>query len=197
MSRLTEKVLAFIDTETTGLDPTIHEIIEYAIIKEHPDGHLETYSIKAKPNHIETADPKALDVNGYTPEAWQDALTQAEAAQKVGALLEKCVLIGHNVPFDVGFIKETLKREGVPTQRIGTLCVDTMTLAWEHLAPIGLESMSLKGVCEFLGIDPEPAKHEALNGALKDRAVYSRLLRATQGMRNFWEEAKLKQTSFQ
>ena len=63
----------YIDTETTGLNPAKHEIIEIAIITENEDGTFERWHTKIKPDHIENAHPKALEVNGYTPEAWEGA----------------------------------------------------------------------------------------------------------------------------
>ena len=50
-----------------------------------------------------------------------------------------------------------------------------MTLALAHLVPKGLESLSLKDIMEFLGIEPEPEIHEAINGAKACRDVWVHL----------------------
>ena len=188
MAKVSGKRLVFVDVETTGLNPVDHEIIEYAIITEYPEGLVTEVACKVHPEHIETAHPKALEVNGYTSEKWclAGAQSQKEAAIDIGLHLKFAAVVGHNIPFDMSFFQETLKREGV-TISIGHLNVDTMTLAYEHLVPLGLQNMSLKGICEFIGIQPEPDTHEALNGARKCREVYHRLARATWLDRLCWK----------
>ena len=53
--------LVFVDVETTGLDETRHEIIEIAVIRGS-----QTYHRKVQPQHIETASPRALEINGFS-----------------------------------------------------------------------------------------------------------------------------------
>lgn len=161
MADYKNKTRAFIDVETTGTDPTVHEIIEYAIILEWPDGTYAEFTNKVLPQHIDKADPKALKINGYTEEAWQDALTPVEAAWDIARHLKGTAVIGHNVHFDLDFLMALMKKEKL-SPHFGVPAVDTMTLAWEHLGSAGLQSLSLKSVCKFLGIEPEPEKHEAL-----------------------------------
>jgi DNA polymerase III epsilon subunit-like protein len=65
-----EKKLAFIDLETTGMDPLKHEIIEIGCLLAKLDDkgqyvELESFELKVKPEHIETAEQEALRVNGY------------------------------------------------------------------------------------------------------------------------------------
>ena len=66
-------MLHFVDTETTGLDPHYHEMVSIAIITEFGDGRIDRWYTKLRPRHIERAHPKALQVNGYTEEDWEDA----------------------------------------------------------------------------------------------------------------------------
>lgn len=188
MAKVSDRRLVFVDVETTGLDPLTQEILEYAIITEWSSGLVTECAVKVLPNHIETAHPKALEVNGYTPEKWMlaGAQSQKEAAVDIGLHLKFAAVVGHNIPFDMSFFQETLKREGV-TVSIGHLNIDTMTLAYEHLVPLGLQSMSLKAICEFIGIQPEADTHEALAGARKCREVYQRLARATWFDRMRWK----------
>ena len=64
--------LVFIDTETTGLDPSIHELIEIGFVRVKQDwnGEKPTFEIieewdqKIRPEHIKTADPTSLKING-------------------------------------------------------------------------------------------------------------------------------------
>lgn len=82
----------WVDTETTGLDPNKHEIIEIAILRESvlPGGGgaiVESWSTKIAPTRIEDAEPKALEVNGYDKERWAGAPTFAEVADDIAKRL--------------------------------------------------------------------------------------------------------------
>ena len=167
--------LAFVDTETTGLDPAIHEILEFSV--EFEDGTQETFKIA--PQHIETADARALEINGYTPEEWVGALDPHAAAELILKLIGEAILIGHNIGFDVSFLRALLRREGFNANEVGRHCGDTVTLAIEHLVPRGLTALSLKDVMVFLGLEPEPDKHRAAAGALGAKAVWGKLTKQT------------------
>lgn len=172
---LTEKPLAFIDCETTGLDPVAHEIIEIAIIKEWPDGRIHEWHTKVRPQVLRAAEPIALRVNGFAddPDQWDGAPEFADVAPLIAARLDGCLIIGHNVAFDLGFLKEALKKAGSKA-RIPHRKLDTYTLAYEHLAHKGLNSLSLDSVCTFLGISNE-GNHTALVDARRCREVWHTL----------------------
>lgn len=172
---LRDRPLAFIDTETTGLQALAHEVIDIAIIREWPDGRLDEWSTKVWPTSIEVAEPIALQVNGYTPEAWADAPTFAEVQHEVVGRLQDCILVGHNVSFDLDFLTDALRRCGnrakLPYHKI-----DTVTLAYEHLVPRGLTSLSLDSIRKFYGWSKDGA-HTALVDARDARRVYRELVR--------------------
>ena len=108
---LSQRPLAFIDTETTGLDTSVHEVIEVAIVKEHPDGRVEKWQSRIQPKNIEAAHPKALEVNGYTPEKWGEAPYLEHVAIDIATMLKGCVIVGHNVGFDLDFLQADFKKE--------------------------------------------------------------------------------------
>ena len=172
---LNERPLAFLDTETTGLDPREQEVIEVAIIKEWPDGRVEEWSTKVRPQRIENAHPRALEVNGYKERQadWDDAPTFDEVAPIIVAKLDGCIIVGHNPKFDLDFLGEGLKRAG----SLGKLpyhAVDTVTLVYEHLVPKGCPSLSLDQVRRFLGWSHEGA-HTALVDTRDCRRLYHQL----------------------
>jgi len=107
---LKDKPILFVDCETTGLDDEYHEIISVALVRRH-DG--KTWTFKAKPNWPDHIDPRAVAVNGYTPSAWMDAMSQEELANKLGILMKDYIIVGHNPRFDVGFIKNLLWRHKI------------------------------------------------------------------------------------
>lgn len=157
---------AFIDTETTGLNPGEHVVIEFAcILVDEKDGRryeVGRYATKIKPTgeEISRAHPKALEVNGYTPEAWADAPSIVDVAHKISAHLKDRVLVGHNVPFDEALLKAHISAHKIDA-RIGYRKVDTQVLAMEHLFPLGLKRASLDTIREFLGWSKDGA-HTAM-----------------------------------
>lgn len=174
---LKDRLLAFIDTETTGLNPLIHEVLEVAIIRQRPDGAVvDEWVSKVSPTHIETAEAIALKINGYQAEDWVGAPTFVEIAAEVAARLDGCILVGHNIGFDLDFLQEALRQVG-HTTRLPKHKVDTVTLAWEHLVPCGLTSLSLDNIREFYGWSKDGA-HSALVDARDARRLYLDLIRA-------------------
>ena len=181
-----QRPLAYIDTETTGLLADKHEIVSIAIVfdtdvaRAHgiqgltfPDGEDYGYFYTLiKPQHLEVAEPKALEINGYAahPELWDDAPIFDAVAGQVVRLLNGAIPIGHNIKFDTGFVQEAIQRAGIKA-RIDYHAVDTCTLAWATLVPDGLERLSLDSIRDFLGWDKEGA-HTALQDALDARRLY-------------------------
>jgi len=169
----------FIDTETTGLDASVHEIIEIAIITDYGDGRVETWSSRVKPKRIEDADPMALQINGYdsAKEKWDDAPTFEEVYQD--HLWNKWrkgdIVVGHNIAFDAEFYREECKRLAAPDTFPWTK-IDTVTLVHEHLMPMGLKSLSLDKIRTFLHWSSKGA-HTALKDAEDCRRLYWCLLR--------------------
>ena len=96
--------LVFLDTETTGLDRYKHEIIELALIVIEDGVRTVEQSWKLKPRRIETADKIALDINGYNEQLWKE---QGYSWSK------EAVVIGHNIQFDIGFLRQVFKEYGV------------------------------------------------------------------------------------
>jgi DNA polymerase III epsilon subunit-like protein len=167
----------WIDTETTGLDPHKHEIIEVAVVTEVvlTDGSgsvVRGWSAKIAPERIEAADPKALQVNGYTPEAWAGAPTFSEIADELAELLASgSVVCGHNVGFDVAFIEAAFARIGRKV-RIPYHKLDTVSLAYAAWNGSGTgPGLSLDKLRMHLGMSLDGA-HSALKDAEDARAVY-------------------------
>lgn len=144
------KTLVFIDIETTGLDPLAgHQIIEFCAIKVRPDGSRERLYFKSWPNSG-VIDPVAISINGYSPQRWAGAIIQEDLAKNLGQFLNGCVPVGHNIKFDVGFIVELWAQFNI-NARLDRRALDTQFLAYEHLVPLGLQSLSLDNIRRFLG----------------------------------------------
>lgn len=167
--------LAFIDVETTGLDPSKHEIIDIGVVLVDSETRLvlSSANFKTTPERIDDADPIALKVNGYTKEDWADAISLKDALTRVAEITRGAYLMAYNVSFDYSFLQAAFQKTGVrDTMRYQRL--DVLTLAWLLLPD--QDSLSLKNVCIALDIEPEPEIHTAENGALKAFEVYSALM---------------------
>lgn len=158
--------LAFVDCETTGLDPAVHEIIELAVVWVDPatwevQGEL---ALLVRPERIGDADPDALQLNRYNPEAWESATSLQDAMAQIEPLLKGAQLAGHNVGFDRGFLERAWAQVGSRPVDLSHHLLDTATLAWPLFAADVIGSLSLSVVCEHLGVDRgEP--HWALDDA--------------------------------
>lgn len=106
------KPIAFIDLETTGINPGSDRIVEIAIIKILTDG---TRSVKRKLLNPEMPIPRgASDVHGITDEMVKDAPTFKQVAQELKQMLDGCDLAGYNSNrFDIPLLMEEFMRATV------------------------------------------------------------------------------------
>jgi len=160
--------LVFVDVETTGLNPAYHEIIEIALVSKD-----FTYHRKIIPEMIEHADPFAMKLNGYCPEKWSEAITAKQLILEIQYLLKNVTLAGHNVSFDIEFLEETYTRYG-KIFNLKRRRIDTVTMAYEHLYPLGLQSLSLDAIRDFLDWSKE-GSHTALKDAQDSRRLFNYL----------------------
>ena len=171
--------IAFIDIETTGLDHGRHEIIDVGVViveSRHLDSPLLEISHKIRPQHIETAEPKALEVNGYNEKDWWDALNPKSALRDLADYLQNKMLAGHNVQgFDIPFLQAAYRQLGLQWPDVSYRVLDTMSLGMPLWFNGEAKSCSLDSYCEALGIKrPEP--HRALDDAKASLAVVREML---------------------
>jgi len=171
--------LVFIDIETTGLIAGYHEIIEIAIIGDNFEYHK-----KVKPKRLEIADSKALSINGYTSKEWRYAEEPSLVAYEIANILSGATIVGHNPNFDMEFINELLHHYD-ETSSFDRRYIDTITLAYEHLSPLGLTSYSLDSCRRFFGWSTFGA-HTAIKDAKDCRKLFYTLIRANRLQRWSW-----------
>ena len=185
-----DKILAFVDTETTGLDvsPTGAEIIEFTVILEKNGKIIDRVTHKVKPSRIELAHPRALEINGYNEESWKDALDKETACFIIEGLLcgnKNLVVIGHNVAFDRNGFNALLQECG-SDKKVTHRVFDTQALVYEHLFDLGLKSTSLDSVRGFLGWSQEKA-HTAEKDTEDCRKLFHKLYQAGALKRLWWK----------
>ncbi|MGX1515040.1 3'-5' exonuclease [Streptomyces collinus] len=129
-STRTPKIVAFVDTETTGLDPFLHDPWEIAVILR-VDGQDEEHVLRIRPD-ISNADPAALDINRYFERVsaadwvWDD---REAAARRLHALLDGAVIVGSNPAFDAEMITHLLGRYFDQPRPWHYRTIDVVTLA--------------------------------------------------------------------
>lgn len=165
--------IAVVDCETTGLDPSKHEIIEIGcvIFDDKTFEILDTVDLKVRPRHISTADPEAIKINGYTPEKWEGALRLGAAVHILMEKADDAMFCAHNVSFDYSFIRATGVLDSFDHHK-----VDLFSLAWAKIPHRKMPHWSLESICEYLGIKSEPKIHRAINGAMAGYEVYKKLM---------------------
>lgn len=169
--------IALTDLETTGLSNKKHEIIEIGCVVFDSETFeiSDSFNIKVKPMRIKDAEPKALEINGYDPDEWKDAIGLKEALSDYAKRTSGTTFMAHNVSFDWGFLEEASFKTRVFYEFSDHRRLDLLSMAYAKIPKNKVQGYSLKTICAYLGIAPEPAVHRALNGAMKEWEVYKKL----------------------
>lgn len=172
--------LAFIDVETSGLDPQKQEIIELACIvcsrgNSSSDLTIEKeLEVKIKMEHPELAEPEALRVNGYNEMDWVFAYTLPQALELLNKETKDAVFVAHNVCFDWSFIEAAYKKAGME-HGFHNHKIDTLSIAFAKLQGTDARHLSLRSLCERFGVTNEKA-HTALADTRALVEVYKKLM---------------------
>ncbi len=127
---LTAPLVLVFDTETTGTDPRIDQIIEISV----QEGLEEGSSIKTR--RIKPSvpiSPGATAVHGITAEDLKDCPTFLQLGKGIREIFEKVeVLIGYNVMFDIEMLQAELSRNKfLPLDLSKKKIVDPFRI-WRH-----------------------------------------------------------------
>jgi len=161
-----------LDTETTGLDPATHRIVEIGcleLINHVATG--ESFHRYLNPERDMPSD--AFDVHGLSSEFLSDKPLFAEVADGFLDFIGDSPLVIHNARFDIGFLNaefDRLDRPGIESAR----AIDTVELARRKQpgAPANLDAL-----CRRFGIDNSGReKHGALLDAELLAEVYLELI---------------------
>jgi DNA polymerase-3 subunit epsilon len=170
--------LAFIDIETTGVDPTRDEIIDIAVMRVDPitlaaEGWFES---KVAPSPDVVVDPEAAALNGFDAEDWADAPEIGSVLPCLARFIEGCQIVGHNPAFDWAFLSAAFRRFHLRRPDVGHHLIDTASLAWPLLRFGLVSSLSLNHLCEHYGIS-NAGEHHALEDVVRTYQLFLRLLR--------------------
>jgi oligoribonuclease (3'-5' exoribonuclease) len=177
--------LAHIDVETTGLDPSFHEMIDIGVIYTDLKGEeLGRLYIRIMPAHPDRIEPGARAVNGFDVHYWEahGAVSEQEAVarlldfHKQTAGERTVMLTAYNAWFDHAFLGALLSRHEASWRDIFYYQVlDIPSMAWGR----GIRGVNGREVASALGLPPEtnvPLEHTGLSGAVFNLAVYRALM---------------------
>jgi DNA polymerase-3 subunit epsilon len=173
-----------LDTETTGLDPTVgHRIIEIAAVeivnRRLTDRHFHQYI-----NPERDSEEAALQIHGLTREFLSDKPKFREVVDRFLEFVSGAELVIHNAAFDIAFIDYELRL--LDREPIATCCanvVDTLKMAREMHPG---KRNSLDALCERFYVDNSA---RTLHGALLDAQLLAEVyLAMTRGQESLMIE---------
>lgn len=172
---MNERYAAF-DVETPNSLSNRMSAIGISIVE---NGHVvqEFGSLVNPESHF---DPYIIHLTGITPAAVADAPTFPELWPHIAPLLEDCVLLAHNAPFDMGVLGKCLKAYGIfwkPYAQYACTCRMSRKQYPE------LENHKLNTVSQALGI--ELNHHEAASDAHACAEIFCACMRDGLELRPF------------
>jgi DNA polymerase-3 subunit epsilon len=148
---------AVVDIETTGGNSYYDRIIEVAVFITNGQTILKSYQQLVQPGRSLSSFITSL--TGINDDMLEDAPTFEEIADGLREFLADHVFVAHNVNFDLGFVKNELRRVNIDYQP-KKLC--TVRLSRKILK--NLSSYSLGNLCQEMGI-PNESRHRAFGDA--------------------------------
>ncbi|MBN2382080.1 single-stranded-DNA-specific exonuclease RecJ [bacterium] len=147
-----------VDLETTGLDPDLAEIIEIGAVRYRYYREVETFHCLIKPSGPIPAE--IIDLTGLSDVDVEQGWTLERAMTEFEAFLGNDPLVGHNLPFDMSFLKKAVKQ----TKQNALKNAQHDTLALSRQVYPQLNNHRLETVARAVGIVQEE-EHRALADA--------------------------------
>lgn len=160
--------LVFLDTETTGLDPYKHEIVEFGMI----DWQGKESHWLIKPNNLQNASPRALEINGYNQDRWaNEGISSTEFYQLVKPKLNRAIIVCSNPHFDLGFLRALYNQEGdgKVNWHYKPICIGAMFTAQMSLIA------GQHQIADHYSVDV-PERHRALVDAKVCKSVFEKII---------------------
>lgn len=181
--------LAFVDVESTGLNPSVHQPWEIAVILREPGLPDEEHVWQIRPD-LDKADAKALEVGRYrerfavpdgfeaTSRAEPDGgvwlLRAHEAAMEIQDMLRDAHMVAAVPSFDDGMLKALMGRWDYRIfWNYRLICAETLVCgALRQPVPSGL-----KAAADAMGVRYDAGElHTALGDARLARSIYDAVM---------------------
>jgi DNA polymerase III subunit epsilon len=165
---LREIEFVVLDTETTGLRPGHHRVIEVAGIRMRAGEVIGSFQSLLNPGMRLPA--FIVQFTGITQEMVAKAPKAHEVFPDFLHFIDGAIIVGHNIGFDIGFLSYEAQLLGYDFPIDG---LDTIPLARRFLH--GLRRFKLDKVADHLKI-PTANRHRALGDAKVTAAIFIKLL---------------------
>jgi DNA polymerase-3 subunit epsilon len=162
-----------VDVETTGLNPGYDRLIEVAAIKVKDFNVADTYTTLINPEiHIPG---RITEITGISNDMVSSSPKIGEIIHEITEFCGEYILLGHNIRFDYGFLKQNCANHKISFEKQG---IDTLKIARKMLPDI--EKRSLGFLTDYFGIEQE-IYHRAYDDANSTHLLYKHLLHSFSG----------------
>jgi ribonuclease HI len=181
---LSDIEIVFLDLETSSLKPDADILAIGGLITDKDLKIKETFNYLIKPKDLSKADPKALELIGYSEEKWQKAKELKEVLEILYPKFKNKILAGWISHFDWARLEKAFYENGFDDP-FDYRKIDIFSIA---LAKYGLTNLgnkeTLTKLCNFLNIS-RGNPHSAYDDAY---ASYQVFLKITQDEKNNFQE---------
>ncbi|MCA2014080.1 DNA polymerase III subunit epsilon [Cereibacter sphaeroides] len=171
-TKLEDLTFVVFDTETTGLEPSQDAIVQIAAVRLVNGRRVETEVFDTLVDPGRPIPPRSTDVHGITDSMVVGAPDVIEAGRQFHKFAEGAVLVAHNAPFDMEFLR---RQEGAIGKAFDHPVLDTVLLSavvYGQLEPHSLDALTAR-----LGITiPEEARHTAIGDTVATADAFLRLV---------------------
>jgi DNA polymerase-3 subunit epsilon len=163
--------IVVLDCETTGLNVALDRIVSLATVRIHDTRIVPSETLDLLINPGQPIPQATTDIHGITDAMVFDQPSLAQQWPRIEPALRDCVVVGHNIGFDLTLLEIELRRAGIRWQRPASLCTLQLAAALEPK----LQDLNLEALARTYGIAVN-GRHTALGDALLTADLYLHLL---------------------
>lgn len=164
-----EVPFAFLDVETTGLDPSQGDrVCEIAVLKTVNGSVVGEFTTLVNPGR--SIPQSAVSVHGITDMMVRRSPFFRDIAKDLLAAIKDSVIVAHNAKFDLGFLNVELGNLRISLP--GNNVIDTLGIARRYYT---FPSNSLGQIAKYIGL-PAESGHRALADVMTTRDVFQYFL---------------------
>jgi DNA polymerase-3 subunit epsilon len=177
--------LLFLDTETGGLNPYQHSLLQVGVVAYKGGEIVDSLSFEVKHDQYYVTE-QAMKINGLDlTEIDKTGMRKDQAVVKLNEFISKNFLkqpnlAGHNPSIDKYMVRNQLYESNNLNmdQFISHRMIDTMSIIWalHHAGELPIEACSSTGAFEYFGITVEK-RHNALDDIIATVKLYECLLK--------------------
>ncbi len=170
MGLVKSEVFVCVDCEATGLDRENDRIIEVGAVRFTLDKVLDRFETLIDPGRL--IPEESQTIHHITDKMVEGKPPIEEVLPKLLPFLDKAIILGHGISFDIDLIANAAKRADIPTTLPSRKTIDTLRLArYYGQSP----KNSLEGLRKHFNIPAEMA-HRAMDDAYVNMEVFKRLI---------------------